>query len=207
MAIGDPYVTLAEMKAYARIDDTDADTAITSIIKSASRIVDDHCGRQFNDAGSVSARVFESIGAGLAMVDDFSTATGLIVETGPDSTTGYSTTISGNDYTLLPLNGVVEHMPGYAYNRIKLANTSSFCSSNGKPALRVTARWGWAAVPDGVKDATLIVGAKLFGRRYSPSGQPIAGAGDFMFRISSRDDPNATAALSPYRFKIPPVGT
>jgi hypothetical protein len=198
MAIGDPYATTAELKAYARITDTDDDTAIATALLASSRAVDEFCGRQFNDAGATSTRAFRSTGCTRADVDDFHTTTGLVVKTAPSSDGTYATTLTAAEYTLSPLNGVVNGYPGYPYDTILLDRGDAFTSSYGQPEVQVTAQWGWAEVPAAVKQATLIMTARVFGRRNSPHGQPVVGAGDFVFRVS-RDDPDMVNLLAPYQ--------
>lgn len=182
MALGDPYITVADLKAHANVQDVDDDGYLETLVKAVSRSIERHTGRQFNDAGSVSARKFRASHPYRLDVDDFSTETGLIVSAESRTFT---------DLTLEPLNGVVGGVTGWPFDRI-VSQSSGFPST-----VDVTARWGWAEVPDDVYQAALIQAARIFGRRYSTNG--IVGQGDFVFRVSLKMDPDVAMMLEPYR--------
>ena len=169
MAIGDAYCTDEEFKSWVGVDDALDANESPVIRKAASRKVEEYCGRQFNDAGSATARVYHPNSSTCLRLDEFHTTSGLIVatDTGDDGT--YETTISASNYTVYPLNGIKDGQTGWPYDRIELRNAATFPAVTG-PAVSVTARWGWAAVPDDVKTATLIQAAFLLGRRRSRNG-------------------------------------
>lgn len=199
MALNDPYVSKAEMKAYADITDGYDDTEITRVVSAVSRNIERFCGRQFNDAGTASARVFEPASSCLVRVDDFSTTTGLVVKSDTGNDQSYATTISASTYRQEPANGVVDGQTGHPFRRIVIYTGTPFIV-NGNPTVEVTAQWGWTAVPDDVKQATMIQAARIFGRRQSVHG--VIGAGDFAFRVSSRMDPDVEDMLAPYRVHV-----
>ena len=60
MPIGDSYATLALLKTRLNIanSNTDDDAALTSALAAASLEIEGITGRQFNDAGSATARVY-----------------------------------------------------------------------------------------------------------------------------------------------------
>src|SRR5580765_5032720 len=146
MAIGDPYCTLLELREYCQIGDTADDWELARVCNAVSKGIESYCGRQFNDAGTpVTARVFYPDSLFHVVVPDFSTATGLIVKTGDT----FGTTLT--NYTLEPLNGIQHGRPGFPWRKIRLNGSSFTISSVGAPTVQVTARWGWAAVPDDVK--------------------------------------------------------
>ena len=63
---------------------------------------------------------------------------------------------------------------------------------------KVSARWGWPATPDVIKQATILQASRLFTRLDSPLG--IAGFGDMgAMRVSFRGDPDVGMLLNPYR--------
>ena len=65
--------------------------------------------------------------------------------------------------------------------------------------MKVTARWGWAAVPSTIKQATLLQASRLLARRDAPFG--IAGSPDVgsEIRLLARVDPDVAVAVAPYR--------
>lgn len=195
MALGADYVTLAEMHAYMTLTVTTYDAVLTEVIGSASEEIHDHCGRQFNDAGVVSARVFDAISTALVIVDDFSTITGLIVETDDIGTGTTWTTWTTADYRLEPLNGVQNGMTGWPFWRIRATGTKVF-PQFANAGVRITARWGWAAVPKPVKQAAKILVAETFQLKDAPLG--VVGMGEFGV-IRVRDSRAASAKLRFYR--------
>ena len=191
MAIGDPYCTVEALREYCQINDVVDDVYMLSIAKAISNGIESYCHRQFNDAGSATARVFYPDSTSHVVVDDFSTITGLLVKTG----TAFGTTLT--DYTLEPLNGVQHGRAGFPYRTIRLHAGSFTSSSVGRPTVQVTARWGWTAVPDDIKIAALMQGARKFKRRYSPTGLQTIGTGDMAFTafVSRIEDPDVKELL------------
>jgi hypothetical protein len=72
----------------------------------------------------------------------------------------------------------------------------SFPVDSSIAAVRVTARWGWSAVPTAVKQATILLASRGFKRYDSALG--VAGFGDLGAIRVSRTDPDVTALLEPY---------
>lgn len=201
MALGDNYVDSSTFKAHAEINDTDDDTEIAAVLSAVSRAIERYCGRQFNDAGSATARVFDALTACSVYVDDFSTTTGLVVKTDTSGDASYATTISSSYYSLEPRNGIVDGQAGHPYRKITLTNGRTFPTSYGHPAVQVTARWGWAAVPADVAQACLIQATRIFRRKHNPGGESI-GVNGFVFRTPAKLDGDVEAMLMPYRTQI-----
>lgn len=164
------YISRAEFKTRQNITNTSSDDIIDEVITEASRMVDGLCGRRFDDLGSATARVFRPLTAYLAIVDDFSTTTGLVIKTDTSDDGTYNQTWDAADYTLEPLNGVGENgQSGWPYWRICAVKAKTFPLYR-RPTLEVTAQWGWAAVPADVKGATYLVANRLFELRSVPFG-------------------------------------
>lgn len=202
MALGARYATLAELKSRLGIPDTDDDGSLGPALDTASRGIEKHCDRQFNDADTATARLFYPRTSHLADVDDFHTTTGLIVETdgGDDGT--FETTWSTSDYQLEPLNGIVDGETGWPKYQIRAVNGRTFPCGR-RATLRVTARWGWAAVPAPVKEATLVLAEDVFKLKDSPFGS--GGFSEFG-RIRARANPHVVMLLNPYRRNAVLVG-
>ncbi len=193
--IGDSYATVNELKTYVGIADNLDDDQAEQALATVSRAIEQWCSRQFNDAGSVSARVYFGQCSGYVDVDDFSTTTGLAVATDAGEDGTYDTTWLTTDFYAEPINGVVMGVPGHPYTRVR-STRRWFPVGTVSPTVQVTARWGWPAVPAGVKQATLILGAEVMKLREAPFG--VAGFGDFG-PVRIRENPVAMRYLAPYR--------
>jgi len=190
MAWEPDYVTLAVARAYVGITD-DADTTddvrLATDITTASRIVDDHCHRQFGKVASGEARTFEGIfyvparRAWCVDVDDLAAAAGLVV-------VADGVTLTTDDYRLTPLNSIQKGRP---FERIELA-------SRAWSVTLTTDQWGWANVPVPVQTATKLQLKRLFSRidaEFGISGSPEQ-QGEL--RLLQRIDVDAAMAVHRY---------
>lgn len=203
MALGDRYVDLDDLKQYMSIPNgiTASDDELGDALDSASREIEDWCGRQFHDAGTTSSRVYQPEHADLVYVDDFHTTTGLTVETDEDKDGTYDTTWSSSEYQLEPLNGVVEGRSGWPFGAIRALDDKSF--PTGKRAtVRITAQWGWAAVPTQVLQACRIIASETANLAHTPLG--VAGFGEWG-AIRVKNSPVAQRKLARY-VRIPIIG-
>lgn len=202
MALGDPYATLAELKGRLGITNTADDTRLTSALAAASLGVELLCHRQFNDAGATSPRTYVAVTTGLAKVDDFSTTVGLQVAIDLDGDGTFEITLTIDvDFQLEPAGGVVGGVPGWPFWRLRIRSRSArfFPICGADRLVQVTARWGWAAVPAPVKEATLLGAQELFSLKEAPFG--VAGFGEFGV-VRVRDNPKIRGLLAGYRHAV-----
>jgi len=194
------YVLLEEFKErFPTITGMDDDDLITSAITAASLSVDAYCGRRFYSDSTASTRTYAPIAPDHVDVDDFSTATGLVIVTDENSDGIYEQAWAVTDYVCEPVNGKRGGLEGLPFDRISVAtDTDRFFPSTGRYTVQVTAQWGWAAVPEAVRQATLLKAAALYRRKDSPDG--VLGGSDFsVTRISRYEDPHFVSLLHPYR--------
>lgn len=200
MALGETYVTLAELKDYLQIADskTSLDDALTSALESATAEIERHCNRQFNKAETATPRVYAPGTCRSADVDDFYTTTGLVVEVDSNGDGTFATTVPSSAYELYPYSGVVEGQPGWPYYKLSLVGGTRFPALyNGRTGtLRVTAQWGWDAVPAPVQQACLIIAAETFQLKDAPFG--VAGMDQFGTVLRVRDNRIASGKLARY---------
>lgn len=180
MAIGDNYISDSDIKMWMNLQEGNPQTdALTlEIATSISRDIEDHCHRQFNDAGAVSARVYEPNDRHHVIVDDFWTADGLIIQTDNDGDGVFETTWAATDYELRPLNGIRNGRPGWPYWMIcrRQGSTQRFYESLSAN-VQVTAQWGWQSVPDNVIQAAKMLAADTFQMKDNRFG--VAGSDQF----------------------------
>lgn len=193
-------ITTANLKSHLGISDTNDDTTIGWAVDAANSAVVEYCGRDFDKTATVSAsaRVFDRRAANLVEVDDFWETTVLVVKTDDDNDGTYETTWTINtDYILEPLNGR-RYGQTWPYETIRAVGSRTF-PSLARPAIQVTAAWGWTAVPASVFEAALIKAARVWKRRKSPEGV-LSGFAEFgPVRISRSEDPDVVDLLDPYR--------
>jgi hypothetical protein len=192
--VANEYVTLAELKTQLGIeaDDTSRDALLNRARTSASRSIDKTTGRRFWLDAAPVARTFNPRGrivreddGDLFLVDDIGDATGMVVETGSGASwsavTGYETS---------PDNALADGKP--IMGLLRPLATWGIATSR----LRVTARFGWPAVPDDVAEAALIQASRLYKRKDSPEG--IIGSAEWGVRNLSRRDPDVWALIEPF---------
>lgn len=198
MALGDSYGTLTELKGRLGIgaSDTTDDSRLTTALATASRGIEKSCNRQFNDAVTTSARVFYPMSWTLCEIDDFSTTTGLIIQTDEADDGQYEATWETSDFQLFPLNGIVDGETGWPYWQLCSTESRYFPMRSYHAPVRITARWGWTAVPAPIKEACLIVAEETFKLKDAPFG--VAGYGEYG-PIRVRNNPMAWNMVAPYR--------
>jgi len=188
------YATTLELASYVRIEDPNDDTFLDLAVGTASRAVDRFTNRQFGSTDSVEQREYEATwsrthGRYKVDVDDIATATGLVV-------TVSGSAVAAADYTLLPRNA---DSKGEPWTRILLGTVTPSSNLSGPPTILVDATFGWAAVPDTIKQGTLLQGSKFFADRNAPFG--IAGSAEFgsEMRLLSKLHPDVQLMITEYR--------
>lgn len=190
------YGSPEELKSRFTIPttDTDDDFELLRVCRSIQSEINQHCHRVFTRTATASARrIPNSAIQGCKLnVPDFWTDTDLVValDTAGDGTFASTTTA----FELLPLDGVVDGEEGWPYSQIEFYDTYLSIYS-ARPYVRVTAKWGWAEVPEPVHEAFLILAAETFQLEKSPFG--VGGYGQFGI-VKVRDNPMAARKLAPY---------
>ena len=194
MAITNGYCTLAEVKAALRLTDSTDDTLLENAIEGASRRVDGYTGRWFYKTSPTAVGQFALDSYNVAVTDIANTT--VIVKTDDDGNGTYETTWTQNtDYQLYPLSATLKGLP---YNRIVAVGAKSFplFLSPSKPLIEVTAYWGWDAVPDDIREATILLAMRGFARLNAALG--VVGFADMAIQVRAVD-PDVRDLLNPYR--------
>ena len=104
------------------------------------------------------------------IVDDFFTTTGLVVKTDTAGDGSFATTWTiGTDFAVEPANGIEDGIEGVAMMRLVAAGSKAFVV--GRQRLKISTKWGWAATPDPVAQASAVVASALFKLKDAPLGQ------------------------------------
>lgn len=162
------YITVDEFKTRIAMTGTAQDLRIAEHITAASREIDSMCGRRFDADVSATARVYHPVNQHEVVIDDALEITAVKTDTDDDGT--YGTTWSSTDYQTYPLNGVgPNRQSGWPSTLLTAIENRTF-PRHRRPAVQVTAKWGWAAVPGDVKEAAYLIAHRLFYERDVPSG-------------------------------------
>lgn len=191
------YATLADLKAQLGVEagDTTRDALLDKALKSASRGIDRATGRRFWLDGSPTVRTYRlhqrvvrEEDGDVLLVDDIGDTTGMVVESA--STGGGSFTAITGSYETTPDNALADGNPITGLLRANSIWGTAFTR------IRVTAKFGWPAVPDDIASACLIQATRLYKRKDSPEG--IIGSAEWGVRNLSRRDPDVWALIEPY---------
>lgn len=203
MAWKPDYVTAAELKTYLRIGDVVDDALLAVAITAASRAVDHACNRQFGVVAAAEARYYRYDGECLdgrqaVPIDDLQSVTNLAVAVDIDDNASWDTTITNNtDFDLWPWNAAADGKP-WTHVVLRSGTTLGGFYRTAR-SLRVTALFGWTAVPKLVVEATQLQAARFFSRRnatFGVAGSPEVGS---EVRLLERLDPDVAVALRPVR--------
>jgi hypothetical protein len=185
------YTSQALVKAYLGIPSATSseNTAIDNAIAAADAEIDQITGRTFVVPSGATAKTFIPYDDYTLYVDDVAQLTGLVVKEDTNLDGTYDTTLTiTTDYVVDGNNApyrVIKRVDGDTWPRDRY----------GRPTVEVTAFYGYGmAVPDQIKQCSLVIAARLYQRRSSPLGFQ-AGSVDVGFVRISRTDPEVIALL------------
>lgn len=184
MAVGDSYASEAELESRLGADD---DGTYVAVLAAASRAVESYCRRQFNKTTVAVPRRFRPLDWRRLPVDDFHTVTGLVVDSG-------GTVWTATDYDPQPWNGIINGQSGWPFFNLFAVNRSWSQSA----AITITAQWGWAAVPAGIKEATLAVAEDMHSKAPGKTRSFAIDGYSESFMVGDGDQPGPYAAAEPY---------
>lgn len=198
MTLVHAYCSLQEVRDQLSDKDGRVDQVLLEKrIEAASRAVDDWCGRRFwMDAETPTVRTYKPSTCDQVTIKDVASRTGLAVQTrsapgGPWST---AWTIDA-DFELGPDDADADG-GAYSWQTLTAVGGKRFVRARYS-SLRVTAIHGWSAVPEQVRDATILKAVALYRRKDAPFG--IAGVGDFGPVRITRTDPDVLDLLRPFQ--------
>jgi hypothetical protein len=192
-------VTKTELKAVLGIptDDITDDIRLDMACDAATQQVQAECSRQFTYDSAASPRLFIAESHLYCPVDDFGTASGLVVRTDEDADGVFETQWSSTDYQLEPLNGRLQGQV-WPFNVLRAIDARYWPRVGGQALVQITARWGWAVIPNPVVQAAQIQALSIFKSVDAPLG--VAGFGDIgVVRLRQAMHPVASSLLSQYR--------
>lgn len=187
------YTSLPIVKKALGKETVDRDDLIEGAIRAACRRIDLRCGAPYRrfwaDVAAKQRKVavvgqsFYDDGDQVLLVPDISTAEGLLVESGSDSTSW--STVTGWEYG--PDDALLDGWP-----ITQLRGEAGWLPATGR--VRITARWGWPAVPDGISEAAKLLATRLYRRKDSAQG--VMGSSEWGAIRVSRFDPDIEDLIS-----------
>ena len=194
MAITNGYCTLNELKASLRIpvSDTIDDDLLELAVEAASRDIDQASERIFYSLSDT--RIFIPRDSSNTAIDDLVSVISIKTSTSADG--AFDVTWTSSDYQLMPLNGVAGGMT-VPYDLIYAVGDYSFPQSGQEATVEVVGTWGFSSVPTAIKQATVLLSARIFKRNDSPGG--VMGFGDLGVIRVGRMDPDIDKLIQPYR--------
>ena len=165
MTLVNCYCSLVDIGERLGISDFEDDVTLEAAITSAKNALEYAYGQFWYDSGAASARVFIPASSHHAKVDPFHTTTGLIIKTDDDDDGVFETTWSASDYELEQFGGDMAGMMSAPYDTIRGIDRTFTKYGKRRRTLEVTARWGWAAVPQSVHEASKILAVDLWKRK------------------------------------------
>jgi hypothetical protein len=188
------YASTAQIKAALHVTDAIDDSLISMAGSAASELIDGYCGRSFGTVTEV--RYFAADDALVLQVDDIATTSGLIIQTSDFDPPQWEVTWATTDYQLEPLNGKAEGLT-WAYTRIRAIGDYMWPGLVGEVGVKVTATYGWPAIPSAVTQAAVIQAMRIFKRLDTPLGVTYGELG--AIRVSSRHlDGDVAQLVAPY---------
>jgi hypothetical protein len=204
MAMTNPYCSLADVKAAARITDDLDDSLLELSIESASREIDSYTERVFYQTGSEGtpvARVYVPQDSYVVETDDIISVSTLKTDSNGDGT--FDTTFDVSDFQLEPLNGLAGGIET-PFTRIRAVGTYLWpvyeprnVDAN-QASVQVTGVFGFATVPTAVRQACILSALRQYKRYESPTG--VLGFSDLgAVRVGTKLDPDVERMIQPYR--------
>lgn len=190
------YCTLAQLKSAEVLNlaaSTTHDEILETVIEAVSRMIDEKCARQFYSV--TEARYFTARKCHYLDVDDIASASGVTVETDLDGDGTYETAFASTDYNLAGYNNISK---GWPYTLIETAPLGLYEFPTIRRGVKVTATWGWAAVPKNVQLACILQSSREYKRFTTPLGSAGASAVGVITLSIPKLDPDVEMLLQPF---------
>ncbi len=193
MAINNGYIELNLLKSSLQIEDNLLDDFLELAIEGASRQIDAACERVFYQSDA-ETRLFTPRDSYVVEVDDLRSVTA--IKSSSDADGSFDITWAAKDYQLEPLNGRAGGID-FPATQIRAVDEYLWPIDGLEATVQIEGDWGWDSVPTQIKQACLILSARLFERRNSPLG--IAGFSDVGAVFVSKFDSDIDKLLMPFK--------
>lgn len=170
MPVTNGYVIPDSVLGRLQIKSGNYDGQIDDAINDASREIDTWCGRSFVADSTATARVFYPEDYLFVAVDDYQRGTVTSVKTDTNGDGTFPTTWLTTDYQQEPLNGIVQGISGWPVTALRSVGSNRFPTYNRRASVQVTAKWGWAAIPEPVRQSCAVLVSAIIAQDQAPGG-------------------------------------
>lgn len=173
MTITHGYCTLDDVKSPLVLgyqsSDTYVDDLIESVIESTSRLIDDDCRRWFYLDSDPVSFYYTAVQPTKIFINDIGCpSSDVTVEIDLNGDGTIDTTFASDNFILSPYNAESLSVP---YTCIEISPTGQYAFPvNVRKGVKVTAKFGWSAVPKEIKNACIQQTARLVKRFATPLG-------------------------------------
>lgn len=190
------YVELEQLKSTLELTGQSfADEDLRSCILSASRDIDEACGRKFYLGATAAIRYYTPDSARILVIDDLVDCDEVAVDRGGDGTFEETLTLN-TDFVLEPLNASSDSAP---WEYLRTRTQAAPLPVGVERSVRITGQFGWSEVPAPIQTATRILASRLFKRsREAPFGIVTVGSEATAAMRLSRTDPDVASLIAPY---------
>jgi len=187
------YIELSLLKSSLQIDDNILDDFLELAIEGASRQIDATCERVFYQSNA-ETRLFTPRDSYVVEIDDLRSVTS--IKTSSDADGAFDITWEPKDYQLEPLNSNAGGVD-FPATHVRAVDDYLWPIDGEEATVQIVGDWGFDSVPAQIRQATLILAARLFERRNSPLG--IAGFSDIGAIRVSRFDADIENLIMPFK--------
>src|SRR6056297_3315080 len=186
------YIELSLLKSSLQIDDNILDDFLELAIEGASRQIDATCERVFYQSNA-ETRLFTPRDSYVVEIDLRSVTS---IKTSSDADGAFDITWEPKDYQLEPLNSNAGGVD-FPATHVRAVDDYLWPIDGEEATVQIVGDWGFDSVPAQIRQATLILAARLFERRNSPLG--IAGFSDIGAIRVSRFDADIENLIMPFK--------
>jgi len=187
------YIELSLLKSSLQIEDNILDDFLELAIEGASRQIDATCERVFYQSDA-ETRLFTPRDSYVVEIDDLRSVTS--IKTSSDADGAFDITWEPKDYQLEPLNSNAGGVD-FPATHVRAVDDYLWPIDGEEATVQIVGDWGFDSVPAQIRQATLILAARLFERRNSPLG--IAGFSDIGAIRVSRFDADIENLIMPFK--------
>ena len=187
------YIELSLLKSSLQIEDNILDDFLELAIEGASRQIDATCERVFYQSNA-ETRLFTPRDSYVVEIDDLRSVTS--IKTSSDADGAFDITWEPKDYQLEPLNSNAGGVD-FPATHVRAVDDYLWPIDGEEATVQIVGDWGFDSVPAQIRQATLILAARLFERRNSPLG--IAGFSDIGAIRVSRFDADIENLIMPFK--------